>query len=419
MITLFKATILTVISFLFINSQLFSQVTVNEHSIKFLNETTATLVGEDGVIQNTIDGGVTWTTQESGVTNVLYGNAIVDENTSFVAGENGLVLKTTDGGATWNILPTGILMNLKKIALINTSVVICGEQGTLLVSHDMGTTWSSPAKFSNSDLNYITVAGQSLITVGANSTVYKSTDDGDTWTQITFGGGSYNFESVAAIDENNFTIAGDACIMTRTTDGGNTWTSPGYEPGNENLLEITFFDVNDGVVVGDHGFVLNTSDAGATWQPSNVEVNPASVAQRNLISVAFSSAANGISIGQFGAHYYTIDGGKNWTMLPANPTNKTGKKKILHAVLNQNYPNPFNPSTVISYNLPFDASVSLNVYDMLGKQVKSLASGFQSAGNYNFRFDGSNLSSGIYFYVLKAAGSNKQFSKTMRMILTK
>ncbi|MGK7370935.1 MAG: T9SS type A sorting domain-containing protein, partial [Candidatus Halalkalibacterium sp. M3_1C_030] len=72
--------------------------------------------------------------------------------------------------------------------------------------------------------------------------------------------------------------------------------------------------------------------------------------------------------------------------------------------LRQNYPNPFNPATVINYSLPKDGEASMIIYDMLGREVVTLLTGPQKAGTYDLRFDGSNLSSGIYIYRLKAEG---------------
>ena len=75
---------------------------------------------------------------------------------------------------------------------------------------------------------------------------------------------------------------------------------------------------------------------------------------------------------------------------------------------------------MINYSLPLNSSVSLKVYDMLGQEVKNLVNAYQSSGSYNVRFDGSNLASGIYFYVLRVNDNhNAPISKTMRMILTK
>ncbi len=68
----------------------------------------------------------------------------------------------------------------------------------------------------------------------------------------------------------------------------------------------------------------------------------------------------------------------------------------------QNYPNPFNPSTTISYQLAEDSFVSLKVYDILGKEIKTLVNESKSAGKYTFNFDASDLASGVYFYRLQA-----------------
>lgn len=68
----------------------------------------------------------------------------------------------------------------------------------------------------------------------------------------------------------------------------------------------------------------------------------------------------------------------------------------------QNYPNPFNPSTTIRYTVPAAGDVSVRVYDLLGREVRTLAAGFHQAGSYRVRFDASGLSSGVYFYRLEA-----------------
>ena len=80
-----------------------------------------------------------------------------------------------------------------------------------------------------------------------------------------------------------------------------------------------------------------------------------------------------------------------------------------------NYPNPFGPSTTISYELPASMDVQLDVYDMLGRQVKSLVSDFQTAGIHTVTFDGSGLASGMYVYRLQAGDQ----AKTGRMMLVK
>jgi len=68
--------------------------------------------------------------------------------------------------------------------------------------------------------------------------------------------------------------------------------------------------------------------------------------------------------------------------------------------LSQNYPNPFNQSTNIKFALPESSNITLKVYDMLGREIKTLADGFYTAGIHSVKFDGGGLASGIYYYHL-------------------
>ncbi|MCG8374382.1 MAG: T9SS type A sorting domain-containing protein, partial [Balneolales bacterium] len=82
----------------------------------------------------------------------------------------------------------------------------------------------------------------------------------------------------------------------------------------------------------------------------------------------------------------------------------------------QNYPSPFNPSTNIEFNLNKNETISLTVYDVMGRKVSTLVSGKNfSAGNHQLTFNASNLSSGIYFYQLEAG----DIVQTKKMLLIK
>ena len=83
--------------------------------------------------------------------------------------------------------------------------------------------------------------------------------------------------------------------------------------------------------------------------------------------------------------------------------------------LGQNYPNPFNPMTVIRYQLAKAGKTQLTVFDTNGRKIKSLVSANQKAGVYKVNFDGRDLASGVYFYILKTP----TFSKSRRMLLIK
>lgn len=84
-------------------------------------------------------------------------------------------------------------------------------------------------------------------------------------------------------------------------------------------------------------------------------------------------------------------------------------------VLAQNYPNPFNPSTKISYALPSGSNVTLTIYNALGQEVSTLVNEYKNAGSYEADFSAANLSSGVYFYTMKAGA----FTETKKMILMK
>ncbi|MBI9073217.1 MAG: T9SS type A sorting domain-containing protein [Melioribacteraceae bacterium] len=87
--------------------------------------------------------------------------------------------------------------------------------------------------------------------------------------------------------------------------------------------------------------------------------------------------------------------------------------------LKQNYPNPFNPATVIEYTIPagngYASLVQLKIFDILGNEVSTLVNELKAAGNYKVKFEGNNLSSGVYFYQLKAGS----FNQVKRMMFLK
>jgi hypothetical protein len=83
--------------------------------------------------------------------------------------------------------------------------------------------------------------------------------------------------------------------------------------------------------------------------------------------------------------------------------------------LKQNYPNPFNPSTTIFYSLSEASYVKLRVFNILGKELTTLADGFQSAGNHSVYFLALNMASGVYFYRLEAEG----YTAMKEMLLVK
>ncbi|MFZ1291257.1 MAG: T9SS type A sorting domain-containing protein [Melioribacteraceae bacterium] len=91
------------------------------------------------------------------------------------------------------------------------------------------------------------------------------------------------------------------------------------------------------------------------------------------------------------------------------------EKIISENFLNQNFTNPFNPTTKISYQLPEKSIVTLKVYDILGREIAELVNDSRETGYHEVTFDASNLSSGIYYYQIKAG----DFIQSRKMLLIK
>jgi len=83
--------------------------------------------------------------------------------------------------------------------------------------------------------------------------------------------------------------------------------------------------------------------------------------------------------------------------------------------LGQNYPNPFNPATKINFSIPKSDHISLRVYDILGREVKILVNESLTPGEYEIDFDGKGLSSGMYYYSLRAG----EYVDVKKMVLVK
>ncbi len=94
---------------------------------------------------------------------------------------------------------------------------------------------------------------------------------------------------------------------------------------------------------------------------------------------------------------------------------KVGQGIVEDVIVGQNYPNPFNPITLIDFELLLDSDVEIKIFDLTGKEVALLHSGFLAKGVYQFKFDASGLTSGIYLYQIITPLS----SQTKKMILAK
>jgi hypothetical protein len=106
---------------------------------------------------------------------------------------------------------------------------------------------------------------------------------------------------------------------------------------------------------------------------------------------------------------------KKAVIIRPEPEIGTEAKILSEEISISNYPNPFNPETTIRFSLPQCGNVKLLIYDILGREVFSIAEGYYESGKHEVKFDGRSFSTGIYFYMLETGG--KRF--TNKMILMK
>ena len=110
-----------------------------------------------------------------------------------------------------------------------------------------------------------------------------------------------------------------------------------------------------------------------------------------------------------------LTGEIRYVISPVTGIGNIGKDVPTSFKLSQNYPNPFNPVTNIQFSIPENSFATLMVYDYLGREIQTLFSGLKTAGTYEISFNGSTLSSGVYYYKL----TTDKFTETKKMILAK
>jgi N-acetylneuraminic acid mutarotase len=212
------------------------------------------------------------------------------------------------------------------------------------------------------------------------------------------------------------TIGSDATQITwaAAPDAQIALSRPGGV-GINNYFYLVGGDTNTTAVKNDKVFVFNSSNN--TWfYTINSNPNPVS----NMMNgITARCAGDTVKIFQAGGYTAASVGSNVLAVIGCGPT-IVGSQIITSEVpfsysLSQNYPNPFNPSTKINFSLPKSGMVELRVYDVLGREVALLINGITQAGNHSVDFNASELSSGVYFYTLRAG----DFTATKKMLLIK
>jgi len=232
-------------------------------------------------------------------------------------------------------------------------------------------------------------------------------------------------ESPVAIELNVDISTGSLCIVNATVTSGDeaitentkirfALISKFYDGfRGANGLEEWHYDMLD--MVPDHNGLDFTIDANSTQDvqvtfPLNYDLRGTAVDPSNMKAVVFIQNDATSEVLQ-----------AEWAELVTNSTSETSLENIPSEYsLNQNYPNPFNPETEISFSLPNNASVTITVFDVEGREVtKLIADKNYAAGNHSLTFNGSQLSSGIYFYNMSVNDGSTVSNFSKKMILLK
>ena len=382
-----------------------------------LNNEIGVAVGQGGTVIKTTDHGEEWTLTYSNV-NIWMNDVLFDPNTPgtvWAAGMGGVIIKSLDNGDTWTVVrpfstPDHTIRGIAAKPGVPGFVSFLGYAGTFFETNNGGATFTQrfDIPFTMHSIAYspnFLVDGRGIIS-GTDGKVWNTTNFGANW--IARATNRYDYlNDVVFINPNEAIICGNNGTILRSTDYGKNWSVNIQYLTSEHLRSIDAY-ANQVTVCGDNGKIMTSNDYGVTF------VDQLNGENRHLYGVALRSGTVGVVVGEIGsaangALYFTdMNGGYVGIT-------QTGSETPENYSVSQNYPNPFNPSTKINFALPKQGLVTIKVYDMLGKEIETLVNEVKSAGKYTVDFNGSKLSSGVYFYRIQA----NDFIDVKRMMLVK
>ena len=240
--------------------------------------------------------------------------------------------------------------------------------------------------------------------VGTEANIYCGSYNGSSWTLLNVTDVDSNKLSGTVTSFSTFTGGEQSALpveltsFTSSTSDNSvqlTWSTAGEL--NNAGFEIERRTVNDGAEWVKIGFVQGN---GTTNEPKN-----------------YSFDDKKLSTGKYNYRLKQLDYNNKATLFDLSNAVEIGKPKKFE--LSQNYPNPFNPITKIDYNLPFNGNVTLNIYDISGREITTLVNNTQEAGFYTVQFNANNFASGTYFYRISASNGQENLVMTKRMLLIK
>lgn len=435
----------------------------------------------DKEILHSTNGGQSWDSLSSFLSFHKYKNLqFLDNDTGFVMGDS-VLLKTINGGNNWNAIycQNGFLPGKMKMFDNNTGYSINNHffqnNFKIFKSTTGGQNWFRlnsidtsyaivNAWYKNSDTVRF-IGARTIPNVDTSTVIFETTNGGISFIKkVAFPNENF-WGDIYFIDYNTgFFIYGKN--LYKTTNAGNNWDLIYQVYHTYNYSPLQLFGVHHNkLYLSIYNKIYFSSNLGRNWDSCYMPFLPDN-SPNTIIEQFFSINKNTFAINTYiqDSNYSfpsssipviarTTNLGITWNYnyLPTNgelflfdPDNAylAGTRSLMKTtnlgitfvnnnseiisndiafILNQNYPNPFNPSTKISFNIFETGIVELNVYDILGRNVKSLINQKLSSGSYEVEFLNTNLSSGIYFYTLNfnSLSEEKKFTSTKKMMLVK
>ena len=228
--------------------------------------TTAYVLCEQGLLWVTTDGGVKWTSRNTGAKQPLRAMAFLDGNRGIAVGDVGLVLGSDDAGKTWAPRTSGITEKLMDVTFIGNEGWASGMNGAVIHTADGGRTWDKQKTGTNQALEGLFfLDAQHGWAVGWAGTIMRTADGGKTWQSIKADEAQWSLSSVYFKDDKTGWAVGFAGQILYSVDGGLKWKVI-KSPANGWLTSIAFDKSNHGWITYDDGF-LTSEDGGLTWKP--------------------------------------------------------------------------------------------------------------------------------------------------------
>jgi photosystem II stability/assembly factor-like uncharacterized protein len=379
-----------------------SNTTYTLNCVFFIDYNKGWVVGNGGTILHTTSGGSIWESQTSGIPYILNGVYFLNEFTGFVCGYSGIVLKTTNGGANWNNSNNGVsnTFNLYKIKFVNNITgYTSGTGGKFLKTTDCGNNWDTVFSFYSqyyTTYDFLFMDENTGWSCNSSNYIFRTSNGGYYWTLVGGGGAGYNSRSITKSQFFIWVCREYANDLARSDNGLSFYQLA----NNLNMTSYSISFINDytGFASGIGG-IKKSINSGENWSS---EYSSSGTTFYSLFifneNNMWCAGSNGVIVAK------RLANGISSTVILINKNN-----------LYDNYPNPFNPSTKIKFDVVKSGNVKIIVYDIIGREVKTLVNEKLSPGTYETTFDAAGLSSGIYFYKLTTDG----FSQTKKMLFLK